>query len=587
VTLALESNQGPLWIERPRDADRVIAAWHTDAGEAQASVPAREAEGEIIPETGVENLSDLLFWLSGIKPPKVRKSKTKDETELARLSIRDLLWYCYLDQDDMDSNFFHLEEDAHIHKRYKSRDVLRYIVGFHAEHVAVLEGELDELRQKRLALLGSITALERALKNVGVESEADLQLRMVATRSKAEDTQRELVEARRAAQQQVTHAVDFLRRETRSLGDQLAETESAIENVRRRMDGDERHLHEIETLTLKFRRSVSAKAVLTGVRFESCPRCTKPLPDRAELLCPVCGQDDGAATVEGSEIELLERDAAARIAELKDVLGRHRNRLMSLSKERETILLRKERLERERNLASQNYDSAYLSTILLKEREHASLLQEVENLNQLAKFPQLVASQRAEVEGIVAREGNLRSELREARERAERDSASLDRLKELFLDSLLRTRIPGIHARDHVEIKTPGFIPEVYGPEPLEPTVTSFMNMSSGGKKSLFKCCFAIAIHRLALEKAATLPDLLIIDSPMKNISERENRIQFESFHTMLYDLKTTEFASTQLILIDKEYCPPPADSRLEVLARHMTPEDEEFPPLIPYYRGH
>jgi len=111
--------------------------------------------------------------------------------------------------------------------------------------------------------------------------------------------------------------------------------------------------------------------------------------------------------------------------------------------------------------------------------------------------------------------------------------------------------------------------------------------MSSGGKKSLFKCCFAIAVHRLALEKGATLPDLLIIDSPMKNISERENRTQFESFHTMLYDLKSTELASTQLILIDKEYCPPPADSDLDVLSRHMTPENEEFPPLIPYYRGH
>jgi hypothetical protein len=39
---------------------------------------------------------------------------------------------------------------------------------------------------------------------------------------------------------------------------------------------------------------------------------------------------------------------------------------------------------------------------------------------------------------------------------------------------------------------------------------------------SLFKCCFGIAILRLALEKGATLPDLVIIDSPMKNISERE-----------------------------------------------------------------
>jgi hypothetical protein len=34
---------------------------------------------------------------------------------------------------------------------------------------------------------------------------------------------------------------------------------------------------------------------------------------------------------------------------------------------------------------------------------------------------------------------------------------------------------------------------------------------------------------------------------------------------------------STQLILIDKKHRPPPADSKLEVLAMRMTPEDEEF----------
>src|SRR6202008_1506383 len=115
---------------------------------------------------------------------------------------------------------------------------------------------------------------------------------------------------------------------------------------------------------------------------------------------------------------------------------------------------------------------------------------------------------------------------------------------------------------------------------------TSFTTLSSGGKKTLFKCCFAVAIHRLTVKLGAPLPNLLIIDSPMKNISERENRQQFHSFYDMIYELSTNEFKATQIILIDKEFAAPGEGLDVSVMDRHMKPLDPENPPLIPYYRG-
>lgn len=156
ATLELILAGGTLLIERPRDADRVIATWSEDGSDYQLTLPARKAEGEVLPGTDVENLSDLLFRFSGIKPPKVRKSKLKEDSDSARLSIRDLLWYCYLDQDEIDSSFFYLDEDAPFYMRNKSRDVLRYVVGFHDEHVAELEAQLDQLRGERQALNATI-----------------------------------------------------------------------------------------------------------------------------------------------------------------------------------------------------------------------------------------------------------------------------------------------------------------------------------------------------------------------------------------------------------------------------------------------
>jgi hypothetical protein len=99
-------------------------------------------------------------------------------------------------------------------------------------------------------------------------------------------------------------------------------------------------------------------------------------------------------------------------------------------------------------------------------------------------------------------------------------------------------------------------------------------------------------MHRLAVQVGAPLPEILIIDSPMKNISERENREQFEGFYNMIYQLKADELSTIQFILIDKEYTPPPDDLKLTLYSRHMKPneasrpDDRENPPLIPYYFG-
>lgn len=177
-------------------------------------------------------------------------------------------------------------------------------------------------------------------------------------------------------------------------------------------------------------------------------------------------------------------------------------------------------------------------------------------------------------------------ELKAAREAAEGDQTNLDGLKGLFLDCLVRAGVPGITPEDRVEIPMPSFFPEVFGPRPEDVAVTTFGTLSSGGKKTLFKCCFAIAVHRLAVQLGAPLPELLIIDSPMKNISERENRDQFEGFYRLLYELKEDELQRTQFVLVDKEFSAPGEGYKFTLIERHMRPGDKENPPLITYYEG-
>lgn len=76
-----------------------------------------------------------------------------------------------------------------------------------------------------------------------------------------------------------------------------------------------------------------------------------------------------------------------------------------------------------------------------------------------------------------------------------------------------------------------------------------------------------------------------MIDTPMKNISERENEDIFKGFYKFLYKLFENELIDTQLILVDKEYFAPPEDvSNIIVKSKHMTPDNPKYPPLITYY---
>lgn len=590
ATLDLSLARANLKIERPRDSDRVIAEWSFGDEGFLVSLPARTANGEVVPGSGVENLSDLVFWLSDVTPPRVRRSKIKQDSATARLSIRDLLWYCYLDQDEIDSSFFHLDENSNPFKKQKSRDVLRFIIGFHDERVAEIEAELDQLRGKRQTLSAAIESLITVLKEVGAESEIEISSRAHEIILQADAIQVELDEARQlaasSASKYTSHAADDLRIEARRLGDKIAEIETAIRDQLGVQDRDRRHLSELETLSVRLKRSLSAKAILAGVTFEACPRCTQLLPDRETGYCRVCGQHDHIDSPDSTEVALIESDVRLRVAELEDILQRHEVSIGKLRRDLAVLQARKIRVERERNDAARRYDSAYLSTMLAKERERASLLQEAENLLSLSRLPRMVEEQRTQLAATEAREVLLRHELKTAREAAESDATNLDRLRTYFLDCLVRSGVPGITEEDRVDISRDSFFPAVYGPNLSDDTITSFSTIGSGGKKTLFKCCFAVGFHRLAAQLGAPLPELLIIDSPMKNISERENREQFEGFYNMLYELKMGELNSTQLILIDKEYSAASEDLGLRVSARHMRPEDKENPPLIPYYVG-
>lgn len=583
ATLDFNINNVPIRVERAANANQVVASWGTQADAQQLIVPARVAAGEVLPNTGVEVLSDLLFYLAGVQPPKVRRSRLKDDSELQRLSFRDLFWYCYLDQDRIDSSFFYLDNGADFPRRLKSRTVLAYLLGYNQQRVAELEADLDGVRAERVTAAEVAESLEGSLEEAGFETDNEIAARLQTLDAERKKLDAAIQALRSDLSAAKTHVTERLTDRARQLVSEVQAIRDAIAQVDATIEQHRRHRNELLSLSTKFQRVTAARAVLNGVEFERCPRCTQPLPPHAEAVCLLRGQPDTADT--GPVVTATEVDLAGRRAELEELIKTQQEQLRVLRVRESRLVDEKQQVDATLCIELQRYDSAYLSEALETERRLAAVTEEARFLERLRVLPARVETLKNKAVALQAREIEIRRHLREAREAAEKDLTNVYLLRDLFLDCLVRAKLPGFTTEDIVSLSSPNFLPSIMDRTSGEAAVSSFDTLGSGGKKTLFKCCFAVAVHRLARRIGSVLPTLLIIDSPMKNISERENRAQFEGFHAMLYELAEGELGNVQFIMIDKEFCAPPPERKVKLRSRHMTVDKDSDPPLIEYFR--
>ncbi|NCT84092.1 MAG: hypothetical protein GXC94_13150 [Comamonadaceae bacterium] len=586
VALELSVNDTPLTLYRDRDSTRLVATWQAGDDTLQVLIPAKDAGAEVLPDTGVMVLSDLLFYLAREEPPYVRRRKGAPDERLERLSFRDLFRFCYLDQDGMDNVFFRLDSENYALAQ-KSVDAMRYVLGYRTEQVAELESRLQALREERVGLAAGANALEKALEESGLNDLVDYDAKIERLRADI-DRARQAAKAARSARDSVPHAVEEIRDHAR----RLAMEEMALEQARIEIDarrGDlERHVNELDMLSVRYQRTASARMLLGGVAFTSCPRCTQALPVRDPQCCSVCGQQEHIVEAGGALSEaVVKEDLRARRSELKDSLDR-------LARERGVIGRRAEEIASERRAANQSlearlveYDSAFLSQALQHERRVVTLEQRLNGLLRSRKLPDVLQAQRDRAASLQGDEAELRVTIEAAKRLAFNDRKSIDLLGRLFLDCLVRAKFPDVKKTYHVDINPTDFYPRI----PLgqhEALVTlAYDNAGSGGMKALFKTCFALALHRVCAQMPdSRLPPVLVIDTPTKNVSSIENPEVISAFFRLVYELAAGELAQTQFIIIDNEFNPVPPDVELAVQKRHLVKGDPENPPLIPYLAG-
>lgn len=586
VELSVQIGTNNVVFEREaQGSNQVQVTWGGDNGSGTVLAPIQSSSNQSpIWGTDVFYLSDLIFYLAGSPILRVRKNQTSPNSPLVRLGFRDINWYCYLDQDNLDSSFYRLEEPIILSK---SRNVMRFIVGYYTERLNELETNLAEIKEQKIGKREAIKQIKLFLQRFGYASETDIA-------NEVEQAQLELYEARseetsvRQGYMSDTHFVDELRQLLRTLSNELAQEEQALADLHEKIAEQESLKAELLSAKLKVARANSAATLLSGVSFESCPSCGTRIDNPSyteEDSCYLCGRHPTQDNEQTSlRHEAVKQDLISRIIELDEAILGHKKAVRNQTRRIDRLSQEKVQLDRRLEQELETYDSAFLARSREMVRHLATLEERVRGLHRMSDMIAGLSELEREVHELAVSELELEEQIQQEKESLTNADQNIQDIEKAYLEALLNTHVPGVNQSDKVEINRTTWIPWILsnGDEALR---WYFSNAGSGGKKTLLKVCYALALHAVAADNGLPLPNFIIIDTPMKNIGEDVNRDIFNSFYNYLYTLAETSLADTQFILVDKEYFPPD-EYEVAVYERYMTPDEAEHPPLISYYRG-
>jgi len=500
---------------------------------------------------------------------------------LVRLSFRDLMWYCYLDQTHLDSSFFRLEDTF---RGRKSQDAMRFFTGLHSERLNQLDSmlirKIDEQRGKREA----VQQIRGFMTQFGWDSGLNLldEIDGVKTDLRDAEALRSELEVTRLVE---IHPTDELRVQLRQLGAQIAEISEALSESEQSIEEQKALRAELITAKIKAHRSQRASQILDGVNYHRCPQCGTDVANRAstEGICRLCCSDTHGSkeTLPPMELEALRRDLNERIDQIADSIHRRSRELERSRSELTKKRGRKSALDQQLQTELARYDSAFVENIRDIERRIATLKERENSLLRLQKMPAAVDELERQAGSLQGDIDNLRSTVAEERARLKAADDKIDAIAAEFKRILMAVSFPGMYEDDYVQIDPRNWNPVIVHDD----LKWGFWDTGSGGKKTAFNVCYALALHSAARAMGMPVPSILIIDSPTKNINDGENPELVRALYDEMYKLAAASTGQpVQLLLIDSHLVPP-QDEIADFLQQRMAGEPDA-PSLIPYYVG-
>ena len=436
---------------------------------------------------------------------------------MIRLSFRDIWRYCYLDQTHLDSSFFRLEDPF---RGRKSQDAMRFFTGLHSERFSQLQADLYRTVTEQNGARKAVIEIRRFMERFDLGSELQLT-------SQIESTERELRAVKERKQALETdretniHPTDELRGRLRELSEIVSDLQEAITTSQSSLAEQEALRAELITAKVKAGRAEQAGRILDGVDYSRCPQCGSDISGRptVEEQCRLCGTPPTATEARpGIDTEAFRRELNDRIDQIADSINRRRRALERSERDLQIANNAKRQLDSQLQDELRRYDSAFIESVREVERKIATLEERLRSLVQIQEMPRAISELEGQAGASQGRIDQLRSAIEDERRRLRIGDENARAIAEKFKTVMLEVGFPGVSDKDDVVLEPRNWKPMIVHSE----QEWGFWDTGSGGKKTLFNVCYALAVHEVARERGMPVPNILIIDSPTKNISDDE-----------------------------------------------------------------
>ncbi len=451
-----------------------------------------------------EFFSEFLLRALNLTKLKLKSSPSKDISRHSRLSFKDILKYCYVDQDDLGSKKF-LDRGNYV-LEVRNAEVFKYIFNALDSQISELEEEISDKTDTKSKLEKKFLNILEFLKESGFESMESLDDELSYLNQNIEQVSVQLkdINQRITADDNVYSAViknlDCIEQDINETKNKLFKFESKIENFSR-LKND--YLNDIE----KFKASQESRNIIGEIseNISLCPICDNVLNERVakdKFEIP----DSDKLTYEISSLKQRTREIELLIQSNRVDWDLYKGKYEHLLSERSNV-----RKELDRHM--KEMISPYLS-----ERDTF-----VSNLGSLEQSKKEIFSKTKIRNQHVLIEKN--------QEALEKDLTSLKlRLKELqenspSLDSILKSislklkdylTYLNIKNVNDVSLTNDKFFPVVRG--------VKYSNITSGGLRTITSIGYLCSLLKEALDTPMSYPSFLMIDTVGKYLGKTDEK---------------------------------------------------------------
>lgn len=448
-------------------------------------------------------LSDFFLKALNIPLIKIKQAPSKVDSELVRLSFRDIFKFCYLDQDDIGSKYVLDIKNGSVFT--KNKETFKFIYNVLDSQIAELEGNISEKQKEKRGLEKRYSIISSFLRETEIKS-------LDVLNAELEDIDEQFI--------CIKSEIDKLNQEMKGNLTYNNELRLIIEDLNCKIQ-QKQHARNLVAIELEQNVKLKREYDKDIIKLKSSIEVGEKLPNNSEeVKCPVCHKkimlNELKECLDDNDVEHLKNEVKAlkrRKNNLSNLIDEENNKISLLSMEIEEA---RGDLNRAENLLDKNtseYISPYVSQRDGLVSERTSLNEKKDKINYFIKLRKQVDLINDDIKIFETQISDLNINIEELRANAPSTSDIVSTLSDYLSDFLKFIKIKN---PTDISISNKNFLPIVRGKE--------YIKITSGGLRTLTSMGYFISLLRKSLECDTNLPRFLMLDTIGKYIGKTKEK---------------------------------------------------------------